>query len=121
MDLMQKLGVQEVKDLASAVAKTGAAAAKILADGQVTLSDTVHLPGVLAGLKGFADVEYLALLPELKDLDEAERAELAKDFQSKFDIPNDTVEAVVEQGYALLLEGLDAVMAFLKIGQQVKV
>jgi hypothetical protein len=114
------LGVQDVKALAGAVAKGASVAAKVLADGDVNLRDMVHVPELFSALRGLAGVNYLSVLPQLTDLDEAEKAELAADFRAKFDLPQDTVEVVVEQGYAILLEAIQAVLAFVKVGQKVK-
>lgn len=117
---MQALGITEVKELATAAAKLGTAAGKVLADGKVTLADTVHVPGILSGLKDLSGVEFSKLVPEMKDLDEAEREELAAHFSATFDIPNDTVEAVVEQGLALVLMALEAILAFVQVGAKAK-
>lgn len=117
---MQKLGIQEVKELATAAAKLGTGAGKILEDGKVTFADTIHVPTILGGLKDLAGVDYKAVLPEAKDLDDTERAELGAHFSATFDLPNDSVEVVVEQGLELCLMALQAILTFVKIGEKAK-
>lgn len=114
------LGVQDVKAVAAAVAKGTSVVAAILADGTVDFRDMIEVPALFSALRGFAGVDYKAVLPELKDLDDAEKSELAADFAAKFDLPSDSVEKVVEQGYAIVLEAVEAVLAFTKVGALVK-
>ena len=117
---MATLGITEVKELATAAAKLGTAAGRILEDGKVGLADMVHVPMILGGLKDLSGVEFASLLPELKDLSEGERDELAAHFGALFDLPNDGVEAIVEQGLAIVLMALEAILAFVKVGDKVK-
>lgn len=117
---MQKLDVTSLKQLATAGAKIGTATGKILADGKVDFTDVVHLPAVLNGIKDLSGVDYKALLPELKDLDDTERAELSAHFSATFDIPNDSVEVVVEQGLDICLMVLQAILSFVRVGEVTK-
>lgn len=121
MEPVQQLSVQELKDLAGAVAKIGTGIGKVLEDGKVDWRDTVHVPAILSGIRELSEVSFQALLPELKDMDDAEREDLAAHFRGAFELPNDSTEAVIEQGLELVLMGLQAVLAFTKIGQAVKV
>lgn len=117
---MEKLGIADIKALSGGVAKLGSSVGKILEDGAVDFKDLPQIPGLLAGVREVSRANLSLVLPEVKDLDEAEKAELAADFSAKFDLPNDSVEGVIEQGYAILLEALEAILSFQKIGGLVK-
>lgn len=117
---MQKLGIQDIKALATAGAKMGTATGKILEDGKVDWRDTMHVPSVLGALKDLSSVDFGQVLPQAKDLDDAECAELAAHFKATFDLPDDSVEVVVEQGLELVLMALQAILAFAKVGEKVR-
>lgn len=117
---MQALNIENLKSLTVAVAKLGVGMAGVLEDGTVTISDMKHIPAILGGLRSLSVVEYKKLLPEMKDLNDAEREELGKLFGTEFNIVNDSLEATIEQGLALLLMALQAIMTFVSIGEKVK-
>lgn len=112
---MQQLGIENVKTLASVAAKMGTAAGKVLEDGVVDWRDTFQLPAFLGALKDVSKVDFKALVPEVKDLDEAEKADLSAHFQKTFDWPDDAVEGVVEQGLEIVLAALEAVLSFVRV------
>lgn len=114
------MSVENVKKVIVATAQVASAAGAVLADGQVTIGDLKHAPALLAGLKGFAGVNYRDALPELKDMDDAEKASLDAAFRAAFDIQANDIEAAVEEGLALLLVAIQAIMAFVDMSAKVK-
>lgn len=115
-----KLTTENVKSLTKATAQLGTAVGGVFADGQVTLGDLLYVKDILSALKGFSGVSYKDVLPELKDLDDNERGELAVLFNTTFDLKSDTIEAAVESGFDILTVALQALMAFVEIGTKVK-
>lgn len=64
--------------------------------------------------------EYKQAIAELKDLDAVERTALLQDMKGKFDLVDDKLEAVVEEGLALLADGYDVVNRILDLGKKLK-
>jgi hypothetical protein len=112
--------IVNLKKLIGPTAKLATAIGGILADGQVTLGDMRYVPEIFGALRGFAGLEFSAVLPEMKDLTDAEREELARLFKTNFDITAESTEAVIEQGFELVLMALQAVVAFVTIGGKVR-
>lgn len=115
---MEKLGVESIKEAILAVAETCSGIAAIIEDG-VSLSDLKHVPKVISGIKHLSKVKLAEVLPQAKDLDDAEKLELSAAFKASFDIANDDMEQVIEEGMAIVLEGLQAILSFLNIGAKV--
>lgn len=114
------LGIQELKDLASAVAKTAEGVDAILADGTVDVRDLARVPLLLSGLKGFGDVNFAEVIPEATDLDAKESQELAAHFRAVFNLENDSIESVVETGLDIVLAGAQAIQSLRDIWTRVK-
>ena len=90
-------GIQETKELVGFVLSVGEGVAA-LADGGVSFSDVVKF--VEAARRAPAGIGGVGMvLPELKDLDEAEKAELKKFVEEDFDIPQDSVELAIEAAF----------------------
>lgn len=116
----QKLGIENLKLVASFAAKFGTATGKVLEDGKVDWRDAGQVPAILGSLKDLGRADLKAVVPEAKDLDEAEQKDLAAHFKTTFDWPDDKIESIVEQGLELVLSALDAILTFQRIGAQVK-
>ncbi len=112
--------IANLKKLIGPTAKLATSIGGILADGQVTLGDMRYVPDIFSALRGYAGLDYTVVIPELKDLNDVEREELAKLFRDNFNISAETVEAVVEQGFDLLLMALQAILTFVTIGKTIK-
>lgn len=76
----------------------------------------LRLGQTLIGLLQYGNIVMIAqqAMEEFKDLDQAETQELSDHFAAEFDLPNDEVEAKIEQAvavipevYELVLDGLD--------------
>ena len=108
---MEKLGISEVKDVLGLGLAVGELV-EALADG-VGISDIAKLVGVVKKAPAaVAAIKSGKVLPELKDLDDAEKAELKAYAASEFNLANDKVEAAVEAGLGIVLDLAD----LLKLG-----
>lgn len=91
----EKVGIQETKDLIKMGAAFGEAIYEAGKDSEWTLGDYKHFLPVLGDV--IPAVSGIEKVPaELKDLDEAEKQELFSYFSEEFDIPDDLIEAFVE-------------------------
>lgn len=115
-----KLDVQNMVALTVGVAKSASALGAVLADGTVDMKDLPQVPKLFAALREFSHVDFNTLLPEADDLDEAERIELHAVFVQYFDLPNDNIEAAIEQGYEILMMALQAIMMMVEVSNRVK-
>lgn len=93
-------GIQETKDLVIVAISLGNALGKAMADKKFNLADVgafidpmLNLPAALAGISEVPS--------EIEDMDEAERIELFETVKEKFDLPDDKVEAAIEEGLIL--------------------
>jgi len=114
------VGIENLKMAIVGAAKGSSAIFEIMEDGSVGLSDLGSLPDIFTALRQLAGVEWSAIDDELKDIDDAEKDELAAIFEENFDIEADDREALIEQGFALVLMAAQAIMAFMTVGAQVK-
>lgn len=91
-------GVKELGEFLSCVAAFANASGKALEDGKISIGDVAYLmPALLklpSAIEGFAELKV-----EFKDLDQAELAVLKDQFAKDFDLPQESVEAAVEQGF----------------------
>lgn len=117
---MEKLGIDNIIILTYAVAESASKAEAIFADGRISVGDWPLLPGLVRSLSKFGDVSFRDILPEAKDLDEAEKKELAGVFKAQFNIEDDNIEDIIETGFAVLLEALSAVLDFVNVGKKIK-
>jgi hypothetical protein len=94
--------IDNVKAVVSASASLASIAGRILADGKVDFADLSQIPGLISALGGLGGIAYKEIVPEIKDLDPAELAELADVFAAAFDLADDTIEKRVEAGLKLV-------------------
>lgn len=99
----------EMGNVIDKVIKADTAAGKLQAVLAIT-DEVMALPSV-----NFAEV-----IGEVKDLDEAEKAELLAFFKEKFDIADDKIEAVIESGLALLVKASGLVQEAIDLAKSVK-
>lgn len=107
---MGKLGIQELKDVVNCGICLGE-----LVDA---LSDGVGLSDIGAALRAAKSVKPAIdavksglIVPELKDLDESEKAELKTFVGEEFDISNDGIEEVIEKAINVVIELSDILKA----------
>lgn len=106
---MAHLPATEVKKLVACIAGALTVGGQILADGKVGIGDLARLPQLLGELQGLTGVDYKAVLPQVADLDADELTDLATTFKAAFNLADDTVERVVENGIDIVLQVVQAV------------
>ena len=117
---MQKFGTETIKKALSVGLNLAKGINIALADdNKISFWETVGLVG-----KTFPLAEVInnrkALVAELRDLDETEKADLANWVKTQYDIPADKVENTVHKAIALFIQMLDFAMDMVEIwgGQQ---
>lgn len=65
-------------------------------------------------------VKYNQILPEFKDLDAVERADLLQRAKDKFDIPDDKVEEVVEKTFEIIFSLGDTILSLVSMIKALK-
>lgn len=105
-------GIANLKLAALAAAELLAFGDAVLDDGVVNAKDLMYTGKLMTALKDAGHVQLSQIVPEATDLDDAERAELAAYFESALDLKNDTVEGVIEQGFAILTWALTFLQMF---------
>lgn len=106
---MGTLNTSELKDLVSAIALTVSAAEALLDDGGVNTSDLKDLPKVLSAIKAYSAVDFKQVIPQAKDIDSAELADLAAHFKAQFHLQDAAAEAMVEQGLDMVIQAVDVI------------
>jgi hypothetical protein len=100
----------EVKNIASALALASNAVFSVMEDGKINLSDIPKIPQLLSALNNFTEIDYGKLLNEVSEVINPEDAQdIADHFAEVFNIPNDSIEAVIEQGLQLIVSGIEAI------------
>lgn len=117
---LQMIGVENLKKLASGVALSAKAVDGALEDGQISFGDAKHVPDLFSGIRQLSSVDLDSVWPEVENIDDAEREDLANHFRSVFDLKSDDVELAIEEGLDLLLRALQAIMSFKDIAAKVK-
>lgn len=115
-----KISVENVKKLVTYLGAAKKEVDGIMEDHKVSLRDLKHLPGIVRAIKGLVGVDYKQLLPELSDLDDAEKEELKAVFAEAFKLPNPELNEALKDGFAFLIEAVDAVLALLKMNEIIK-
>ncbi len=94
---MSKLGIANLLAITGVMASIGNIAGKSYEDGKLSAAD---LPGALidgaAIIPSLISIEWNQLIPEGKDLDQEEQAQLMAHYKAKFDIPQDDLELTIE-------------------------
>ena len=108
---MEKLGIEEVK-LALGLGISVGELVESLADG-IGLSDIGKLVSVVKHApSAISSIKSGKIIPELKDLDEAEKTELKDYLKEEFDLSDDNLEAKIEAGLFVVID----LCGLLKIG-----
>lgn len=99
---MGEIGITNLKKVTGKVINFGMAVKDAVADHKVTLSEGV---GLLTDIIGFGTIltSWKEVKDEYHDLDDSERQELHDYLAGQFDLENDKVEAIVEDGFEVLL------------------
>jgi hypothetical protein len=95
-----KLGIDNLKKVVSGIATLANVGDAFGATTGVNRwSELLGLGDLLRQLSG---IDFSKVMPEFKDLDAVERAEILALFESKLDLRDDQLEAVIEKGVSIL-------------------
>ena len=112
----QNIGIENLKDGLKFPLAVAMAVDRAKDDGKFGLDDLQYLVGPGMALPGFLK-GFAQFLPELKDLDDAEKTQLVDWVKAEFKLSDEVAERRVERGLALLLELADfALDEFVKPG-----
>lgn len=101
---MEKIGITELRQLFTAAIEMGNACGLAFEDKKIGLGDIKDLMQFASALKDMAtEVDFKMAVPEFKDLDNDEMAELMEIVEENFDIPEEMVEEKVKQIFGLAL------------------
>lgn len=82
-------------------------------DGKIAITELFAIAPRLIVIPQLTE-DVKASLNEYRDLTAAEAKEVAEYFKQEFDIPNDALEAHIEEGLDLLVEGYETVTSTIK-------
>lgn len=95
----QKLGVENLKKVVRLIAVLANVGDKIGHDTSV--SRWANLFELIGAVREISGLQWSQVLPEIKDLDGAERAEIEQVFKEQFDLADDKLEAAIEKGIVI--------------------
>jgi hypothetical protein len=102
-------GIEQTKDVVKFVVALGVGAAKSYEDKKLSFMDLANFLGAVtafpAAISGISEVPA-----ELADMDATERQELVDYIKEEFDIPQDALEARVEEALGICSSIYDFVM-----------
>lgn len=102
------MGIENIKEVLLFICRLTGGIVKSAEDGFSVWKDWPNFidaaKALIPAIKDFKEIPG-----EYADLDEAERAELVKLIQDEFDIPDDKVEAFIEQAFRVALDLADLV------------
>lgn len=112
------LGVEELEGLIVGVAEVVTAGYLVAADRKISLLDLRHAPLMTSGLRKVVK-HWQGSLPQLKDMDDSERQRIVTAFQKHFRLDGGSTEQLIEQGFEMLLIGLQALLSFVDLGGKI--
>lgn len=96
-------GVKETQEAVILGARIGNAVDAAMSDGEITLSDSRYVFGVVGAVKPALEGSKF-IGKELSDLDEEERETLANTLADELDLTSDEAEELVEECFDLTLK-----------------
>ena len=94
--MTEKIGTKELGKIIEFMASIANLMAKALEDKHIGLTDLPLIAAATGPIMKIMSVDYDLVLPEYKDLDEAEVDALYELLIAEFDIPQDTKEEIIE-------------------------
>ena len=114
------IGIQNLMLAATIVATVGNTYDQVMADGKVSASDITALPTLFPALTGLFQVKYSELYKEVSDLDASEKGTLAQHFKNAFDLADNDLEAILEEGLDVVFDGLATIQSALAMLAKLK-
>lgn len=95
------MDIVSLKGLVSVGAAIGSVAGATMEDGKVDVKDLALLPKLIPVFPALLAIDFKQVVPEAKDLSEAEALDLVEHFKAEFAIPQADVEIKIEAVLAL--------------------
>jgi N-acetylglucosamine-6-phosphate deacetylase len=116
---MEKLGIDQILKAQNLAVEGGNVAEKVLsASGAVAKFSA--LGALFDEIIALSSFNPAAALAQIKDLDDAEKAQLVAAFKEKFDIADDQVEAKIEAGVGLVAKAEGLVQEIIAYSKSLK-
>lgn len=114
------MDIVNIKALVSVAAALGSVAGATMEDGKVDMKDLALLPKLIPVFPALLAIDFKQVVPEAKDLSEAEALELVEHYKAEFAIPQADLEIKIEAVLSLCvrLYGIIAeIVALFKKGE----
>lgn len=108
------IGIDNLLKLTNELGKLGTNIAHVFDDGKINAGDLQYAIAIFMEIPEWATIKYSDLIAEYKDLDATEQEQLAKAFETNFDLVNDTIENTIEEGLAIVFNVVKFIMIFIK-------
>ncbi len=99
-----KLGIENLKKVLKIAAGVGSVADKIGHNAKAGVAKWMALTELFDEAMMLQGLDMKAVMPEVKDLDAAERGELYLAVKGDLDLADDQLEAAIEEGVAILVD-----------------
>lgn len=106
---MEKFGVKNFLKVSDLVFECGNVVGMALEDGKISTNDFGLVFNLIDEVSALSSVDWSELKNEVMDFDPSEVKEIEEHFKAKFDIPQDEIEAKVENI-------VDVVIKFVEVG-----
>jgi hypothetical protein len=90
------MDITNLKAMVSVMASLGTVGGKSMEDGKINVADLALLPSLVNVFPRMLLIDFSQVVPEAKDLTQAESEELVAHFKTEFDIPQDDIEVKIE-------------------------
>ena len=112
-----KFGIENFTKVLDLAIELGNAGGKAYEDGKLEVSDFAHLLILFDEITALGSVDFSVIPKEIGDFDSVEVVQIGDHLKQKFDIPQDQVEGIIEDGIALVVKLIDdgfAIGAYVK-------
>lgn len=112
-------GVEQVGKVLDVVVEAGNVVEDVI-KGQGVLGKIMPVGSILDELMALSSLDAAMLKLEAGEIDAADKAALVERFKAKFDLADEHVEALVEEGLQIASSGHDLVVSAIAFAQKVK-
>lgn len=106
---VKKLGIANAKMVVLAVASLATVTAEIFNGGKSMVGEFMEIVDLTKSLGHISGIDLKAVIPEISDLDDAEKEELLLLFDANFKLPDGSAEHKIEAGMSALSEAVKAI------------
>jgi hypothetical protein len=101
---MAKFGIENLKILIALPIEMGNIAGEIIADSDKSWKRWLKFIQAVPEIIELMKIDWKMLKEEYLDLDDVERGELKEMMKTKFDIPDDKIESIIENSFSILFD-----------------